>query len=103
MLRLVCGLGTRAVNRSDDDYTRLVALNAPKLRAEQHDGDLPVPAQQWVDVLDMDTGKPATILFRDIAPMLFESALRMIASEDAAHWCAVRKYKLKQPCTASVS
>jgi hypothetical protein len=28
-LRLVFGLGTRAVDRADDDYTRIVALNAP--------------------------------------------------------------------------
>ncbi len=103
VLRLVCGLGTRAVNRSDDDYTRLVALNAPKLRVEQHDGNLPVPAQQWVDVLDMDTGKPATVLFRDIAPMLSESALRMIASEDAAVLRAARKHKLKHPFALRLS
>ena len=32
VLRLVFGLGTRAVDRSDDDYTRLVALNAPTRR-----------------------------------------------------------------------
>ncbi|HPC62900.1 MAG TPA: PEP/pyruvate-binding domain-containing protein, partial [Verrucomicrobiota bacterium] len=30
MLRLVFGLGTRAVDRNEDDYTRLVALNAPR-------------------------------------------------------------------------
>ena len=29
VVRLVFGLGTRAVDRADDDYTRLVALNAP--------------------------------------------------------------------------
>ena len=34
VLRLVFGLGTRAVNRSDDDYTRLVALNAPQRRPD---------------------------------------------------------------------
>ena len=34
MLRLVFGLGTRAVDRTDDDYTRLVALNAPLKRPE---------------------------------------------------------------------
>lgn len=32
VLRLVCGLGTRAVERHDDDYTRIVALNEPGLR-----------------------------------------------------------------------
>jgi len=34
MVRLVFGLGTRAVDRSDDDYTRVVALNAPQRRPE---------------------------------------------------------------------
>ena len=33
VLRLVFGLGTRAVDRSDDDYTRVVALNAPRAPA----------------------------------------------------------------------
>jgi hypothetical protein len=36
MIRLVFGLGTRAVNRSDDDYTRLVALNAPHRRPDRN-------------------------------------------------------------------
>ena len=34
VLRLVFGLGTRAVDRSDDDYTRVVALNAPQRRPD---------------------------------------------------------------------
>lgn len=34
VMRLVFGLGTRAVDRSDDDYTRIVALNAPDKRAD---------------------------------------------------------------------
>ena len=34
VVRLVFGLGTRAVDRADDDYTRMVALNAPLRRPE---------------------------------------------------------------------
>ena len=34
VVRVVFGLGTRAVDRTDDDYTRVVALNAPKRRPE---------------------------------------------------------------------
>ena len=34
MVRLVFGLGTRAVDRADDDYTRIVALNAHNRRPE---------------------------------------------------------------------
>ena len=32
--RIVFGVGTRAVERADDDYTRVVALNAPACRPE---------------------------------------------------------------------
>ena len=37
-LRLVFGLGTRAVDRTGDDYTRLVALNDPGRRPETAEG-----------------------------------------------------------------
>jgi pyruvate, water dikinase len=54
VLRLVFGLGTRAVDRSDDDYTRLVALNAPMKRAESRPDQATQYAQRRVDVLDLD-------------------------------------------------
>jgi hypothetical protein len=40
VLRLVFGLGTRAVHRSDNDYTRIVALNAPARRPETTSGEV---------------------------------------------------------------
>ena len=43
VLRLVFGLGTRAVNRSDDDYTRVVALNAPSRRPASDAAGLTAP------------------------------------------------------------
>lgn len=54
VVRLVFGLGTRAVERSDDDYTRLAALNAPTLRPETTLDEATEYAQQRVDVLDLD-------------------------------------------------
>jgi hypothetical protein len=51
VMRLVLGLGTRAVDRSDDDYTRLVALNEPKKRPELVADELSQFAQHKVDVL----------------------------------------------------
>jgi hypothetical protein len=53
MLRIVFGLGTRAVERSDDDYTRLVALNAPARRPEADFGEVVEFAQKRVDALDL--------------------------------------------------
>ena len=52
--RLVFGLGTRAVERSDDDYTRLVALNAPSLRPETTVDEVTEYAQRRVDVIDLE-------------------------------------------------
>jgi pyruvate, water dikinase len=53
VVRLVFGLGTRAVERSDDDYTRIVALNAPSLRPETSLDEVTEYAQQKVDVIDL--------------------------------------------------
>ncbi len=53
VLRLVAGLGTRAVDRSDDDYTRLIALNAPSLRPEDNFGAIARHAQRRMDTLDL--------------------------------------------------
>ncbi len=53
VVRLVFGLGTRAVDRADDDYTRIVALNAPTLRPESSLDEQTEYAQHKVDVLDL--------------------------------------------------
>jgi len=53
MLRLVLGLGTRAVNRVDDDYPRIVALDAPLSTPFAGMDDLRRFSQQRVDLLDI--------------------------------------------------
>jgi pyruvate, water dikinase len=57
VIRLVAGLGTRAVDRADDDYTRLVALNAPELRPETNFGDIARRTQRRMDALDLESGR----------------------------------------------
>jgi len=57
VIRLVAGLGTRAVDRTDDDYTRLVALNAPELRPETNFGDIARHAQRRMDAIDLDANR----------------------------------------------
>jgi pyruvate, water dikinase len=54
VLRLVFGLGTRAVDRYDDDYTRVIALNAPLLRPESTFNEVRKYTQRNIDVLDLD-------------------------------------------------
>ncbi len=67
VMRLVFGLGTRAVERSDDDYTRLVALNAPSLRPESTLDEKTEYAQHRVDVLDLAGRRLTSVPFPDAA------------------------------------
>ncbi len=53
MIRLVLGLGTRAVNRVDNDYPRTVALDAPQVKTYSEMGDVRKYSQHEVDVLDI--------------------------------------------------
>jgi len=66
VIRLVFGLGTRAVNRSDDDYTRVVALNAPLRRPEANLDEVMEYAQKRVDVLDLAENRFRSLLFDGI-------------------------------------
>jgi pyruvate,water dikinase len=81
MLRLVCGLGTRAVDRHDDEYTRLVSLNAPTKCPEQAK-DKRRYAQKRVDVLNLRENRFASCSFDDIAAGTNGVLLEMLASRD---------------------
>ncbi len=53
MLRLVLGLGTRAVDRLDNDYPRIVALDAPQKRPHKGFEDARKFSQRDVDLLNI--------------------------------------------------
>ena len=66
MLRLVLGLGTRAVNRVEDDYPRLVALDTPLLRPHAGLGDTRKYSQHEVDVLDVESNQLEAIPLKEV-------------------------------------
>ncbi len=57
MLRLVLGLGTRAVDRLDDDYALLVALDHPTRQPHHGGDDIRRYSQREVDVLNIESGQ----------------------------------------------
>ncbi|MFX1258849.1 MAG: PEP/pyruvate-binding domain-containing protein, partial [Promethearchaeota archaeon] len=65
-LRLVVGLGTRAVNRIEDDFTRLVALNKPLLQVQSNLDEIQNFSQKKVDILDLHKNALVTTYFREI-------------------------------------
>jgi pyruvate, water dikinase len=82
VLRLVFGLGTRAVDRSDDDYTRLVALNAPQRRPESNFEEVRQYAQRRVDYLDLQANRLMSGHFLDIIAESSDMPVEMFASAD---------------------
>jgi len=82
VLRLVFGLGTRAVDRSDDDYTRLVALNAPQRRPESNFEEVRQYAQRRVDYLDLQANRLMSSHFLDVIGESTDVPVEMFASAD---------------------
>jgi len=82
MLRLVFGLGTRAVDRADDDYTRVVALNAPDRRPETNFDQVRRYSQRRVDVLDLEANQLVSERFADVARRSEDLPVGLFASRD---------------------
>lgn len=102
MIRLVFGLGTRAVDRADDDYTRVVSLSAPELRPESSKGDVRKYSQRKVDLLNLWNNKHCSVLFESIVSLDDEvkenMQLDIFASTDYEAKEKAREYNLKDFC-----
>lgn len=66
LLRMVMGLGTRAVDRSGSDYPRMVALGAPTLRPESTVGEIRRCSQQTLDVVDTRANRLRSVRLADV-------------------------------------
>ncbi|MDD4356246.1 MAG: PEP/pyruvate-binding domain-containing protein [Smithellaceae bacterium] len=87
MLRIVFGLGTRAVNRVENDYPRIVAPDAPLVKPDTKQEDMKRFSQNEVDLLnlqenDFQTLPAADLLTHDIEPHLDLIATRDIAASE---------------------
>jgi len=84
VVRLVFGLGTRAVDRIDDDYTRLVALNAPTRRPEGNFDEVCEYSQRRVDYLDLTANRLTSGHFLDLAQEGLDLPWDFVASPHSA-------------------
>ena len=82
MVRLVFGLGTRAVDRSDDDYTRVVALNDPQRRPDSATDQVRQYSQRHVDVIDLEANHLVSCDFADVCQQCRSLPFDMFASQD---------------------
>ncbi|MBN2702875.1 MAG: hypothetical protein JXR23_01560 [Pontiellaceae bacterium] len=82
VIRLVFGLGTRAVDQTDDDYTRIVALNAPDKRPEANFDEVAQYTQRRVDYLDLEANQQVSEYFMDLVKDADNLPIDMFASID---------------------
>lgn len=82
MMRLVFGLGTRAVDRTDDDYTRLVALNAPQLRPDMEPEGALEFSQRKVDLLDLSANQFVSREFGPLSQTLPDNLRRLFTGQE---------------------
>ncbi len=61
MLRLVFGLGTRAVGRMEKDYPRIVALDRPQLSNYENRDAEKTYSQHYVDLIDLAANRLTTL------------------------------------------
>jgi hypothetical protein len=84
MLRLVFGLGTRAVDRAGDDYTRVVSLSAPGKRPEGNFDEVRGVAQRHVDGIDLRANAQRTWIFQEAVRGASALPLHVFAARDTA-------------------
>jgi hypothetical protein len=65
-VRLVAGLGTRAVDRVPDDYPRMIGLSHPSLRPDQNARQIARYSQHNMDVVDLRANELRTVPVRDV-------------------------------------
>ncbi len=66
IIRIVTGLGTRAVDRVGEDYPTMIAPGQPGLRVNATPQQALQYAQKYVDVLNMETGRFESPLIADV-------------------------------------
>ncbi|PLX69360.1 MAG: hypothetical protein C0603_00080 [Denitrovibrio sp.] len=82
LVRLVSGLGTRAVDSKTGDYARMIALNRP------HDYPMPgienrrIYTQRYMDVVDTYANKVREVKPADVHNDTSESIMKFIAARD---------------------
>ena len=81
-IRLVMGLGTRAVERIGNDYPRMVNLSHPQLRPELTRKTIRYYSQHFVDLLDLEKNELTTLPAEAVLGSDFPPLRWMVSVDD---------------------
>ena len=95
-VRLVWGLGTRAVDRVGNDYPRLIALSHPLLRPTPDQRTMERCSQKFIDLLDLEENTKRTMPIHEILDADYP-AIRYIAQvSDEGYFSSLRSRLMEQ-------
>ena len=97
MLRLVFGLGTRAVERVEDDYPQTIALDHPLSRPYADKEDAGRFSQHNVDLLDTNQNRLRTVTIKSLLSESLNVELDMIVSRDRQAERKMKELGVKGP------
>jgi hypothetical protein len=86
MLRLVFGLGTRAVDRVGNDYPRIVSISEPLVKPLSEMKDIKKFSQHFVDLLSLDANHIQTISLMELSEFDLSTKLELIAIKDTEQY-----------------
>lgn len=89
-LRLVWGLGTRAVDRVGNDYPRLVALSHPLLRPSTSAKNIRRYSQQYVDVIDLKANCMRTLPIQDVLQTNYYPLRYLVQLDEEGYFVSLR-------------
>jgi hypothetical protein len=82
MLRLVFGLGTRAVNRVENDYPRIVAMDEPLVRPLSGMKDIKRFSQHFVDILNLEENRIESVPLSELTRKELNTKLDLVGIRD---------------------
>lgn len=82
MLRIVFGLGTRAVNRVENDYPRIVALDDPPVKPYASPEDAGRFSQHAADVLNLDENRFQSLSIQEAFQEELDARIDLIGTHD---------------------
>jgi hypothetical protein len=89
-VRLVWGLGTRAVDRVGNDYPRLVALSHPLLRPSSEPKAIRRYSQQYVDLIDLEKNEMVTLPIHDVLNSQYPPLRYLVQVDEDGYFSPLR-------------
>lgn len=96
-VRLVWGLGTRAVDRVGNDYPRLVALSHPLLRPSNDPQTIRRYSQQFVDLINLKDNILTTLPVREVLDADYPPLRYIAQTDEGGYFETIRSLLVKDP------